>query len=503
MQKQFEVVSETIPVTMIVSTEKGEILFSNLNAQEVFGYSAGAFKGVEAFSLYDAPGDRDALLEILSSNGEVSGFRTTFRKADGTVFPAALFGRMINFDGRDSVLIVVYDLTKVMALEKQLRQTQKLKAIGVLTSGIAHDFNNLLSIIFGYTERAVGLLDSEKDNEKIECLENVLKAADRAKIMIMQMLDFCRQTEKEKKPFHVSNIVSEVVKMMKDLTPSNIDIRSHIKNNDMIIMGDPIQIHQVVTNLVTNSVHVLEDRGGIIEVNLEKAAIVEGRAVEMLTPNIEPGTYAKITVKDNGPGILKEIIHSIFDPFFTTNPVGKGSGLGLSVVHGIVLGHKGAVGVESEPGEGARFYCYFPVIEEKHEADQPDVKLEIPGGGDERILLVDDEPMLLSSSTNLLQDLGYRVTSCGESRKALAVFTNHPEDFDLVITDNIMPEMSGIELSREMLKIRPDIPIILVTGLLTLDEVELKKAGIRGLLKKPFFWEKMQSVIREILDVSV
>jgi len=316
------------------------------------------------------------------------------------------------------------------------------------------------------------------------------------------MMAFCRQSEKKKKPFYISKIVAEVVKLMSDLTPSDIDIRSDIRNKEMIVIGDPTQIHQVVTNLITNALQALSGEGGKIEVLLEKSAINEEQRGEILIPKLQLGTYARITIRDNGPGIGKEIIHSVFDPFFTTKPVGQGSGMGLAVVHGIIRGHNGSVSVESDPGEGVAFHCYFPVTRKDDEKVKPDVEPESGGQGDESILIADDEPMVLSVCTDILRRMGYRVTAGLGSRTALEIFQNHPEDFDLVITDNIMPEMSGMELTRNILKIRRDIPIIMAAGTLPAKKSELKQRGIRAFIQKPFNKIKIQSLIREVLDVS-
>jgi len=499
MRKQFEVVSETIPVPMIISDENGKIVFANLNAQKTFGYSPEDFTGYEASSLYDNPEKWKLFLETLADREEVSGFRVELRKSGGSVFPAALFSREIYFDGQDCVLTVVHDLAEIMALEKQLRQTQKMEAVGTLTSGIAHDFNNILTAIFGYTQLTDNLLDSEKDKDKKEYLDYVLKAARRAKSMIRQMMDFCRKTEKKKELFRISAIVSEVVKMMSDLTLSDIDIRSDIRDKDMFVKGDPTQIHQMVTNLITNSVHALSDEGGKIEVILKEADITEKQRGEILIPRPEPEIYARITVRDNGPGIDKGIIHSIFDPFFTTKPVGKGSGMGLAVVHGIIRGHEGYVSVETGPGKGAAFHCYFPVTEEGENIGY-DAESERFGKRDESILLADDEPLILGACSKILRNMGYSVTSCSGSMEALKIFKNHPEDFDLVITDNIMPEMSGTNMSKEIRKIRPDIPIIMMTGTLFDNESVLRKTDIRAFIRKPFDQREMESVIREVLD---
>lgn len=503
MIKQFEVLWETIPVPMIISNENERIVFVNSSAQKTFGYSFEDFTLIEESSLYNNPEERELFLETLSNKGEVKGVRVELRKSQDSVFPAVLFSQRINFDGQDSILNVVHDLTEIMNLERQLRQTQKMEAIGNLTSGIAHDFNNILAAIFGYTELIKKLLDPEKDKKKGDYLDKVQKAAARARSMIMQMMDFCRQSEKKKRAFYISSVVAEVIKMMINLTPSDITIQPDIRNKDMVVMGDPTQIHQVVTNLITNSVHALSDKGGKIEVILEKTDIVEQEwGDEILIPRLESGIYARITVKDNGPGISEEIIHNVFDPFFSTKPLGEGSGMGLAVVHGIVQEHNGSLNVESEVGKGTSLHCYFPVTvtDEDYEIVAPAFESEIIGKGDERILVVDDDPMILEVCSEILQSAGYHVAACGASWEALEVFRAGPDNFDLIITDKTMPGMSGTELTRKILKIRPDIRIILITGIISKDESELKKMGIRAVIKKPFNVRQLQSVTRKILD---
>ena len=500
IRKQFEVVLETIPVPMIISKKNGKIVFANLAAHKTFGYAPEDFTGVETLSTYENPDDRNLFLDILSNKGEVNGFRLELRKSDGTIFPAVLFSQRFYFNVQDCILTVIHDLTDVMTLEKQLRQTQKMEAIGTLTGGIAHDFNNILSAIIGYTDLTLILLDPEENGKKKEYLNKSLKAANRAKNMIKQMMAFCRKSEIEKKPFQISLIVAEVVKLMGNLTPSDIVIRPDIKDQGMIIMGDPTQIHQLVTNLITNSVQALSGGGGKIEVILQKTDISQTMTGKTPIPKVKPGSYAIITVRDNGPGIVKHVIQNIFDPFFTTKPVGKGTGMGLAVVHGILQGHHGSVSVESEPGKGTAFHCYFPIIEYSDQTEKSDIEPASVGKGDEKILLVDDDAMVLGACGGLLESLGYRVTCCAGSRQGLNTFTTCPEDFDLVITDSIMPEMNGMEMSGEILKIRPDIPIIIAAGTMPEKESELKKLGIRKFIQKPFDRREIQSVIRKVMD---
>ncbi|SLM28074.1 putative Histidine kinase [Desulfamplus magnetovallimortis] len=545
MREQFEVISQTIPVPMIISTKAGEVFFANLNAQKIFGYSFDEFTKLNASLLYHNPEDRKGLMKILMNRGEVEGFRTDLKKHDASLFPAVLFSKRIFFDDHESFLTIVHDLTEVMSLEKQLRQTQKMEAIGTLASGIAHDFNNILAAIMGYTELIRDSMDSETEQKTIDYLDKVQKAANRAKSMIMQMTAFYRKPEKENKPFRISAIISEVVKMMSELTPSNIDIRwdipsdnqtgvpsnnqigipsdnqtgvpsdtqtaiqsdiqSDIQTSQIMVTGDSTQIHQVVTNLITNSVQALSSKGGTIDVLLEKKKIVSDFTGEqpgdVQLAALKPGTYARITVKDNGPGISEIVINNIFDPFFSTKPVGQGSGMGLAVVHGIMSGHNGSVTVDSKPGQGAAFHCYFPVTEKEDGNVETVVysEFEIIQKGNEHVLLIDDETMILEVCNEILLSMGYRVTPCEGSRGALDIFKLDPKDFDLVITDNTMPEMSGIELTEEILKVRQDIPVILMTGDLVKNESDFKKTGIRAYIQKPFDIREMQSVIYRVL----
>lgn len=502
MRRQFEVVAETIPVPLAIIKNAGEIAFANQSAHDTFGYTQADFNNVRAPALYQNSEDRQLFLDALKMEKEIQNFRVELKKADGSAFPASLFSRRINFDGQDCILTIMHDLTDVMNLEKQLRHTQKMEAIGTLTGGIAHDFNNILSIIFGYTELTVELLDAPEDQQKKENLENVLKAARRAKAMIMQMMAFCKQVEKAKTPFNIAAVVSEVVEMMANLTPSDIDVRPDIRDKRMIVTGDPTQIHQVVTNLITNAVQALAEKGGRIEVTLEKSVLSKEQCTEIGASHFEPGEFAQISIKDNGPGIDNAIIQNIFDPFFTTKPMGKGSGMGLAVVHGIVRSHNGCIQVESEAGQGVVFHCYFPLAAQNDETARPDLQSEKLIKGDETILLADDETMVLNVCTNILQRLGYHVTSCDGGASALAHFESNPENFDLVITDNIMPDMNGLELSQKILQIRPDIPIIMAAGAMPKKESELKKQGVRAFIQKPFDRTRIQLLIREVLDAA-
>jgi len=501
LRQLFEVVSDTMPVPMLISLKNGKILFSNGNAQKIFAYSEEDFHQIAAPLLYEDPEDRNIFLKTLEDNGEVRDFAVNMKKADGTVFPASLFSRQIVFEGQNCLLTVTHDLSELkqeeekrLLLERQLRQTQKMEAIGTMASGIAHDFNNILTVIFGRLELTLMMLPEESKAAKN--IADALSAANRAKIIIMQILAFCRKKEEERKPFRISTIVAEAAKMIESLTPSHIEIRLRIKSKASIILCDPTQIHQVMMNLCFNANHALRDRGGVIEILLEEVTVSSQEKI--MIPTLKPGSYVRLTVSDNGPGMDKSIIDRVFDPFFTTKPAGEGTGMGLAIVHGIVQAHGGAVSVESEPGKGAAFHCYFPMVAavETSTFVKPQKTIQ---GGSERILFIDDKKDISETCSQMLETLGYNITARNRSPEALALFKENPDMFDLVIADDVMPEMSGREMASEMLKIRMDIPIIIITGRET-DDNFFFETGIRAVIRKPFSLQEIGSAIRDVAD---
>ncbi len=365
LRQLFEVVSDTMPVPMMISLKTGAILFFNGNAQKIFGYSEKEFRKIAASLLYENPDDRGIFLKTLEDKGEVRDFAVNLKKADGSVFPASLFSRQIVFEGQNCLLTVIHDLSELkqeeekrLMLERQLRQTQKMEAIGTMAGGIAHDFNNILTVIFGKLELASMMLPGE--SKVVRYIADALAAARRAKAMTKQILAFCRKTEYARKPFHISTVVAEAYKMIASLTPSDIEVRLGIKAESAIILCDPTQIHQVMMNLCSNAHHALRDRGGVIEILLEE--VRAGSQEKIMIPALKSGDYVRLTVRDNGPGIEKNIVDRVFDPFFTTKPSGEGTGMGLSIVRGILQAHGGAVSVDSEPGKGAAFHCWFPLV---------------------------------------------------------------------------------------------------------------------------------------------
>jgi PAS domain S-box-containing protein len=379
-------------------------------------------------------------------------------------------------------------------LELQLQQTQKMEALGTLAGGIAHDFNNILAAIIGYTEIAVA--DTGKQSPIYDYLARVLESGERARSLIKQILAFSRQGDMEPKPVQLKLIVKEVLKLLRASLPATIDIEQEI-HTDRAVMADPTQLHQVMMNLGTNAGHAIGEKGGTLTVRLEVFK-ADGEFARQ-HGDLPIGDYLKLTVADTGKGISAENLAKIFDPFFTTKPKGEGTGMGLSVVHGIVTGLGGRILVDSEPGRGTRFDVYLPALPGETKVAVAEKKA-LPTGS-ERILFVDDEPFQTDMLKHLLGLLGYKVQTCNGGAEAVALFEKDPSAFDLVITDMIMPKMTGDRLSEKLLSIRPDLPIILATGYSEgFSEAQAKALGLRAYALKPLVMEELSRLIRQVLD---
>ena len=386
------------------------------------------------------------------------------------------------------------DITEKRKLQAQLQQSQKLEAIGNLAGGIAHDFNNILSSVIGYTELAID--DAPKGTPLRDNLQEVYTAGKRARDLVKQILAFARQSDEEKKPIQVDTIAEEALKLIRSTTPTSIEIRQTIESHSLI-MGNPTQLHQIFMNLCTNAAQAMEDSGGILEVGLEDVTLNNGSSLTQF--DIKPGNYVKVTVSDTGPGIAPDIIGSIFEPYFTTKGVGKGTGLGLATVHGIVETYGGKITAESELGKGTVFSIYLPITKE-HEDYRPYEEEKLPCGT-ERILFVDDELPIAKMGSQILERLGYQVTVRTSSVEARELFRTKPKDFDLVITDMTMPNMTGDELAIELMRIRSDIPVILCTGYSKkISDETASKIGIKAFAYKPVVKADLAKTVRKVLD---
>lgn len=386
---------------------------------------------------------------------------------------------------------------KTQKLEMQLRQVQKMEAIGTLAGGIAHDFNNILGAIIGYTELAG--MDAADDPAQQKKLKEVLKAADRAKDLIKQIMTFSRRTAPEFKPVQVKAIIQETLELIRASLPTTIRIDSDLRSDD-VILGDPTQIHQMLMNLCTNAGQAMEKNGGVLSVELNNIEI--DTTLTMAYPELIPGAYLNLIIKDTGEGISPEAMERIFEPFFTTKAQGEGTGMGLAVVHGIIQSHKGTISVQSKLGEGAVFSIFLPRIVQPPDMVDVDEKFALPMGS-EHILFVDDENTLIDIGKAILESLGYTVTTTSSSEKALTLFKFNPDAFDLVITDMTMPQMTGDKLTEELLRIRPDLPIIICTGYSRrMSEEKARQIGAKGFLMKPLSFQDMAIMIRTLLNGS-
>ena len=405
----------------------------------------------------------------------------------GRSIPHGAGGKRVVFNSRD--------ITASRNLEEQLLQAQKMEAIGTLAGGIAHDFNNMLAGILGSAELVRE--DLSPDHPTQEYVQSIMTAANRARELVQQILASSRRQESEKRVLQLQPVVGECVKLLRSTIPAMVKITHLVEPGCPPVLADPTQIHQIIMNISTNAWHALPETGGQIDISLR--AVEVDAAMAALHRELRAGAFVRLTISDNGHGMDAKTRERIFEPFFTTKPASKGSGLGLSVVHGIVKSHRGAILVESEPGRGTTFQIYLPARPvERTEPSAP--TLAVPHGHGERILFVDDEPIVARSTEEFLKRLGYAVTRCEQSEDALARFSRAPRDFELIITDWAMPGMSGTELVSAIREIRPDIPMLLMSGFAdSTVQHAAKTIGIGEILIKPVNPELLAQAVAQVL----
>ncbi len=441
-------------------------------------------------ALRKAKTSRSFTYRILTKNGSVRWIE------DRKTYAFSPEGIFTGIDG------ILFDITeriqaqeKKQQLESRLRQSQRLETIGTLAGGIAHDFNNLLMPILGYAE--LGVFDLDKEEPLHDYFLEIMKAAERAKNLVSQILMFSKSQEYTPEVVSVQAVMDEALKLLRPSIPATITIQPRIDYGCRNILGDSSQLHQVIINLCTNAFHAMEESGGVLGIELKEITIDSSR--KRIVPELDAGDYLLLRISDTGFGMQECTMERIFEPFFTTKSVNKGTGLGLSVVHGIVTSFKGEITVESLPGKGTTFRVYFPVIDTKPLRATTE---ETPAKGNGSILFVDDEPATLKLMTTMMTKLGFNIEALSSPLKALERFQQNPEQFDLIITDLTMPEMTGIELARELYQIRPTLPVILITGY-EKDREEsspLAQYGICKFLKKPVKLTEMASIINEVMS---
>ena len=484
----------------------GTITFVNQVTAEYLDSPVESLLG-RSFYEWNSTNEEAGLLErkikfaLLNSNSP--SFDTKYDLSDGSV-------RWVNWivlrlstleDSFSECQAVGQDITRQRALrierekaDQFRKRTQKLEALGTLSAGIAHDFNNILAVLLGNVQLAMD--DVPEDSRIRHNIAEMTNAILRARDMIKQILTFCSQGEQSRSPLSLTPVVKESVKFLRSSIPATIEIIDDIEDTDLV-MADPTQITQVMMNLGSNAAYAMENRTGILELTLKNVTIDAHHRDRFRVPC--EGRYVKMKFRDTGSGMPSYVLSCVFDPFFTTKPEGKGSGMGLAVVHGIVESHGGVIWVDSEPEKGASFKMLFPVVAGEMITEKEGATSLM--GGDERILLVDDRENLLTVERELLERLGYQVTAAIDPIKALEIFREHPYKFDLVYTDMTMPHMTGLTLSRKILEIRPELPVIIYTGLGDLvDPEEIQRSGVSALLNKPILLEDLASTIREALE---
>ncbi len=513
LRRQTELILNSAGEGVLGLDLEGKHTFVNPAAAGMLGFELTELIDRQGHNLYHhtkASGDRFPeeecpIYQSYRSGRACSLTQDIFWRKDGSSFPVRYSCALLIEGGKVLGAVVTFrDITEQRQIEAekdrltaQLAQAQKMEAVGTLAGGIAHDFNNILGIIMGYAE--IANLDLPSDSSSKESIAEVLKATRRAKELVAQILTFSRRQTQEKRPLPLVPVIKEALRLLRASLPTTIDIRREIDllEGDDLTLGDPTQIHQILMNLAANAAHAMRDHGGTLSVFLTRVGFDPADDADVM--ELSPGQYLKLTVQDTGHGMDRSVLDRIFDPYFTTKGPGEGTGLGLAVVHGIVKNHNGAITVHSEPGTGTVFQVYLPAL--AREASPIEAAPVSIATGSERIIVVDDEEKLVIAIKRMLEFLGYKVTAMTSSVAALSLFRQHPEGFDVMVTDYTMPGMTGIDLAREIIGVRPGFPIILCTGFSEkISEDTVKSMGIRALLMKPVTLRDLAETIREVLE---
>ncbi|MFO7604689.1 MAG: response regulator [Desulfurivibrionaceae bacterium] len=491
------------PISYLTLNEKGMISEANLTASELLGVPRARLlnRPLSAFIVDDDQNIYFQCRKKLLRSGEKQTGEVRIRRSNGTILPVLMEG-VINarLDGDSGQFrVIIMNISRRKELEAELFEFRKMEAIGSLAAGIAHDFNNILTSCLGYAEMA---MEEVGENSKArQDIEQVITAAHRATELVKRIHTFSRQGIEAKKPLAPAPVVKEALQLLRASLPATVEIVEEIDDNSGLIIAAPNMIHQIMINLGTNAFHAMEGEKGILSI---KTARVKLRENDLpAAPELRPGNYMELTVKDTGHGMDRATVERIFDPYFTTKKVDKGSGMGMSLIHGIVKDCGGFLKIESAPDRGTSVSIYFPIVgeTEEREVEKGNVPIELPSTGNEHILLVDDEKNIARIFKQILEQFGYKVTAHFSSIETLETFRAAPDSFDLVLTDQRMPWQSGMELAARIREIRPDMPIVLCTGYSSsIDEKEAEEIGIKRIIMKPIGAAALAKNIREVLD---
>lgn len=488
------------PSGMLAVDDSGRIVAANREIERLFGWTRSELIGRSIETLVPErlrgghPGHRARFEADPQARPMGAGRELNAMRQDGTEFPVEIGLNPVRLGDRTVVLATVVDISARRTLEENLRRSQKLEAIGVLAGGIAHDFNNILLGIVGHAELV--LREAKLGDQSREDLDQVLKAAERGRELVKRILLFSRNAEVARVPLRLERVIGEAVKLLRASLPSTIEIRTALDAAAPVVSSDETQMHQILMNLGTNSSHAMP-AGGTLTVRLEPFLV--GPEFAASHPGVKPGPHARITVSDTGFGMSADVLAHALEPFYTTKAPGEGTGLGLSVIHGIVRGHEGHLEITSAPGQGTTVAILLPAAGVAPAPSAEGVAGPATARGP-RILFVEDEPILAHMQRRQLEHLGFEVTVHTSSLEALEDFRSRPRAFALMITDDTMPRMTGRVLAREVLGIRPDLPILMVSGGEAADAVALEAIGVRRLLRKPHSAVELERAIGEVLQ---
>ena len=495
----FDAVNEAI---LIYDSVTGDVIGINRAMLDMYGYTKEEATHLSAgdLSAGEPPYSYNEAISVLKKAIDEGQqlFDWLARRKDGYLFWVEVALKSTTIGGQGMVLGVIRDISERKKLEEELFQAQKMEALGTLAGGIAHDFNNILAAIVGYSELVKTHV--KEDAKATGYVDGSLHAAFRAGDLVKQILTFSRGTEQQKMPLQISSIIKETLKMLRSSIPTTIEIKKNIQSQG-IVMADPTQIHQIIMNLCTNAYHAMRETGGTLGVALKDVSVTDMGIPGL---DISQGEYIQLEVSDTGHGMDEETKNKIFEPYFTTKEPGEGTGLGLAVVHGIVKSHNGTITLYSEPEQGTTFHVYLPKVMTEEEVMVPTEDKEPLKGGDERIMLVDDEMNIVTFTKDSLEKFGYHVTPFTNAVQAFQDFERHPDQYDLVITDMTMPYMTGTELAKKLIEIRLDVPIILCTGYSELVHREKAYAmGIMEYLEKPVIMADLIRTVRRVLSGKI